>query len=327
MGIKKLKILSINCGIGAFEQGLNNLSIQYEIINFIEKSKLAAKVYSKIHNISIDKNLKSIDELNIQQLPQDIDILFYFFDYKDILTFTNVENELTKILKIIDYCKPKYCITENVKQLLDDKYQSSFRNLTNKLRNAGYDNIFRILNAVDFGVPQNKKRMFLVSINKEHSKTFYFPKNRQKVKFQDFFDFDKNNHLFINDIRKENIINRFLSNFDTKIKYNYPIIFDDYNNRIKKNQEEFGTLTTNIGEKTPRNGMKLIFKINNNWQVRPIASEEAWQLIGFNKTTHDSATAICTEKQLFTIIKDLPIIPIIEDIYKILLKDDIDVFY
>ena len=71
--------------------------------------------------------------------------------------------------KIIEIKKPKYLLMENVKALLSKKFLSQFNEWCEYLENLGYTNYYKVLNAKDFGIPQNRERVFVVSILGEHS--------------------------------------------------------------------------------------------------------------------------------------------------------------
>ena len=77
--------------------------------------------------------------------------------------------------KIIEYCKPKYLLLENVKNLVGKKFKSQFDEWLEYLESLGYTSYWKVLNAKDYGVPQNRERVFVVSILGEH-KPYEFPK-------------------------------------------------------------------------------------------------------------------------------------------------------
>ena len=78
-------------------------------------------------------------------------------------------------LKILMVKKPKYSIIENVKGLTNKKNKKNFEQILKDLENAGYKNYWKILNAKDFGVPQNRERIFIVSIRNDVKQDFKFP--------------------------------------------------------------------------------------------------------------------------------------------------------
>ena len=82
--------------------------------------------------------------------------------------------------KIIEIKKPKYLLMENVKALLSKKFLSQFNEWCEYLENLGYTNYYKVLNAKDFGIPQNRERVFMVSVLGDIN--FEFPKEHQLKK-------------------------------------------------------------------------------------------------------------------------------------------------
>ena len=83
---------------------------------------------------------------------------------------------LFEALRIIKTKKPKYAIAENVKNLVGKKFKADFDNMLNILDSYGYNSYWQVLNAKDYGIPQNRERVFVVSIRKDiDDGTFKFP--------------------------------------------------------------------------------------------------------------------------------------------------------
>lgn len=79
-------------------------------------------------------------------------------------------------LRIIEETQPRVAIAENVKNLTGKKFAGQFKLVLESLKQAGYNNYWQVLNAKDFGVPQNRERVFIVSIRKDvDNGTFKFP--------------------------------------------------------------------------------------------------------------------------------------------------------
>ena len=184
-----IKLLSLFSGIGAFEKALTNLGVQYEVVNYCEIDKYASKSYSAIHGIPESKNLWDITKVDVLNLPKDIDLLTYGFPCQDISLagkqtgMFNEDGTLTrsglffKALDIIEYVKPKIAIAENVKALTSKKFTEEFKIVLDSLEKAGYHNYWQVLNAKDYGMPQNRERVFIVSIRKDIDHyMFEFPK-------------------------------------------------------------------------------------------------------------------------------------------------------
>ena len=80
-------------------------------------------------------------------------------------------------LRIIEETKPRVAIAENVKNLTGKKFKPQFDIVLKSLEDAGYNNYWQVLNAKDYGIPQNRERVFIISIRKDiDNGGFKFPK-------------------------------------------------------------------------------------------------------------------------------------------------------
>lgn len=209
--MEPIRVLSLFSGIGAFEKALTRLGIPFEIINYCEIDPYPSKAYSIIHNIPEEKNLWDVKKIDLKKLP-DFDLLTWGFPCTDVSVAGKSEglklkcNDCGKefnLAELIDgscpYClsgnvesntrsglyfegykvllakKPKYSVIENVKGLINKKNKKSFQQILKDLEDAGYNNYWKVLNAKDFGVPQNRERVFIVSIRKDIKQDFEFP--------------------------------------------------------------------------------------------------------------------------------------------------------
>ena len=192
-----LKLLSLFTGIGAFEKALENLKINYELIGFSEIDKFAIKSYCTIHNVPEYKNLGDVKKINIDKLP-DFDIMTWGFPCQDISiagrmkgiqegTRSGLYSEGYRILKSK---KPKYSIIENVKNLTSQRFKIQFDSILNDIKELGYTNYWKVLNAKDYGVPQNRERVFIVSIRNDIDRnSFIFPSPVElKLKLKDVLE-------------------------------------------------------------------------------------------------------------------------------------------
>lgn len=181
-----MQIASLFTGIGAWEKALTNLNIQYEMQFFCELDKYAIESYCKIHNETPDKNIGDITKVNYDSLPG-IDLLCYSPPCQSfsIAGKRGGLNDTRGTLffnasKVIESCKPKYAIMENVKGLLSDDNGQTIETIMITLDLLGYNNYMKVLNAKDYGIPQNRERVFIVSIRKDiDDLTFSFPKKQE----------------------------------------------------------------------------------------------------------------------------------------------------
>ncbi len=92
-------------------------------------------------------------------------------------------------LKVIRTKKPKYFILENVKGLVNHDSGNSFKTILNCLNLLKiYDIYYKVLNTKDYGIPQNRERIFIIGINKSLKQKFEFPKKKKMKDIKSFID-------------------------------------------------------------------------------------------------------------------------------------------
>ena len=92
-------------------------------------------------------------------------------------------------IRIVEELKPKYVIWENVKNLLSKKHRHNFDTYLETMTQLGYMNYYQVLNAKDYGIPQNRERVFTVSIRSDIDTGFTFPEKQElKLKLKDMLE-------------------------------------------------------------------------------------------------------------------------------------------
>ena len=108
-----------------------------------------------------------------------------------------------------NYGLPQYMLMENVPQVVSKDNIALFSEWTEFLQGLGYDNYYQILNAKDFGVPQNRERCFMVSILQSENKAFEFPKPRPLDKrLKDVLEEQVDEKYYINNAKAQELINK-----------------------------------------------------------------------------------------------------------------------
>lgn len=182
-----MKLLSLFSGIGAFEKALKNLGVSFELVGFSEIDKYAVKSYCAVHGVDPSLNLGDITKIDEKTLPK-VDLITYGFPCQDISLagkqkgLFNEDGTQTRsglffeALRIIEATQPRVAIAENVKNLVGKKFRPQFELVLGALNQAGYNNYWKVLNAKDYGIPQNRERVFIVSIRKDiDDGSFSFP--------------------------------------------------------------------------------------------------------------------------------------------------------
>lgn len=221
-----MKVLSLFSGIGAFEKALSELEIPFDLVGYCEIDKNASKSYSAIHIVPESMNLGDITKVDTDKLPKDIDLLTYGFPCQDISNagkmkgFQNPDGTRTRsglffeALRIIEATKPKVAIAENVKMLTSKKFATEFQIVLDSLEQAGYNNYFKVLNAKDHGIPQNRERVFIVSIRKDvDTGSFVFPESIPlNLRLKDVLESEVDEKYFIKaELKRKLVIDKNLT--------------------------------------------------------------------------------------------------------------------
>jgi len=184
-----IKVLSLFSGIGAFERACCRIGLDWELVNYCEIDRWASLSYSMVNQCSESLNLRDVRTVNAETVrDRQVDLITYGFPCQDISIagkqqgFVNDSGESTRsglffeALRIIKELRPRYAIAENVKALTSSKFKNEFATVLSSLEAAGYNNYWRVLNAKDYGIPQNRERVFIVSIRRDVDEgDFQFP--------------------------------------------------------------------------------------------------------------------------------------------------------
>lgn len=175
-------------GIGAQEAAFKRLGLDFEVVGISEIDKYAIQSYEAINGPT--RNYGDITQ--IERLDY-ADLWTYSFPCQSLSQaskqegFYKADGSLTRsgLLKHVERLltesvlfgtQPKYLLLENVKALVSKKFKPDFLKWLNKLEQLGYNNYWQVLNAKDYGIPQNRERVFVVSIRKDiDTKGYKFP--------------------------------------------------------------------------------------------------------------------------------------------------------
>lgn len=176
-----IKVFEAFAGYGSQSMALRRLGIDFEVVGISEIDKYAIQAYMAVHGDT--PNYGDISKIDWSSVP-DFDFLTYSLPCTDISTAGQQKglaegsgtrsSLLWECCKAIEAKRPKYLLMENVKNLVSKKFTPYLKEWLRFLEGQGYSNYTKVLNAKDFGVPQNRERVFMVSILGEAS--FHFPK-------------------------------------------------------------------------------------------------------------------------------------------------------
>lgn len=183
--------------------------------NDIEKYWLACKLTYNLGDINKIEFLSYADLWTISFCCQDISVAGKMRGLKpDSGTRSSLLWENIRLLKRAkdDGTLPKYLMFENVKNLVSKKFFDDFNNLLEVLNELGFNSYWKVLNAKDCGIPQNRERVFVISIRKDiDNDTYDFPKPFDTgIRLKDVLDKEVDEKYYLS----KNIQERFVMNIE-----------------------------------------------------------------------------------------------------------------
>lgn len=179
----RFTFVDLFAGIGGFRLALENLGGR--CLGYSEIDQEAINVYKKNFISCLNQDEKNFGDITkLSHFPFEVDILVGgvpcqpwsiagnsggFNDPRGRLWFD--------VIRVVENNKPKAFLFENVKGLTDPRHRKSFELIIHKLKNAGYEVKYQMLNSYDFGLPQDRDRIFIVGVRDdlERCKHFTFP--------------------------------------------------------------------------------------------------------------------------------------------------------
>lgn len=199
-----MKIGTLFSGIGAWEKALIDLKIDFDLKFFCEVDKYSVKSYCSIFNEDESKNLGDITKVDVDKVDN-VDVIFYsppcqafsvagnqkgFEDKRGVLFFD--------AFRIIKAKMPKIAIMENVKGLTGKKFKEEFAEMLRCLEEIGYTNSWKVLNSKNYGIPQNRERVFVVSILNRNE--FEFPEGEElKLRLKDMLEDEVDEKYYVSE--------------------------------------------------------------------------------------------------------------------------------
>lgn len=177
-----MKFLDLFAGIGGFRLGME--SADHECIGFCEIDKFARASYKSIHNTEGEIELHDITEVTEEEIRNigQVDVICGGFPCQAFSIagarrgFEDTRGTLFfEIARFASILKPKYLFLENVKGLLNHDKGNTFETILSALDELGYDVEWQMLNSKNFGVPQNRERVFIIGHSRRYRSRFLFP--------------------------------------------------------------------------------------------------------------------------------------------------------
>ena len=308
-----LKLLELFGGIGSPRKALVNLGVDHKSIDYVEIDDKAVKTYNAIFNS--DYEAKSVEGYSLE-VDEPLDVLVHGSPCQDFSiagkqlggnaedgTRSSLLFETIEVVKNLGGNKPKIVIWENVKNVLSKKMKPAFDKYLQEMEQLGYSNAYEVLNAKDFGIPQARERIFVVSVLGDNQ--FIFD-NLEKKKMKD--------------------INLFLENeVNDRYTITQPSMLAKINatgTRTLKPVKDYVWTITTKQLRCPNSGIVSI----GNGQYRLLTERECWRLMGFSDEDFDNAEKAHPRRQnylngtLYHQSGNSIVVDVLEAIFKELLK-------
>ena len=274
----KIKVFEAFAGYGGASFGLKKSKIEHEVIGFSEFDKYAAAIF-ELNHPGIN-NLGDITQINPKMMP-DFDLFTGGFPCQPFSSAGLGKGELdirgTLFYDVIRICKekkPQHILLENVKGLTTKRHKETFEKILSELKKIGYDVHWKVLNSKDYGIPQNRERLWIYGFKGSLKKDFTLepPKQNLKGRFKDFLDKKPESDLYLN----EKQISRLIEIHKVDFNVNESLCLDIYNKKVRHDG-----ISITITE-PHHNSLRVIEKPKNGkFIVRKLSKTEHFRLMGF----------------------------------------------
>ena len=284
--IEEINVLELFGGIGAIRKAFIRQKIPHRIVDYVEVDKNCVKSYNALYGA----DFKPQDIVKYHPPDERIDFVMHGSPCQDFSRSGlkkggekgsgTRSSLLFETIRIIEEMKenPKVVLWENVKGVLDKNMRASFFHYLKEMERLGYESKYKILNAMDFGIPQNRKRIFVVSILGQNDFDF---ETLKKAETRSIDDFLQKGVSDLYEVRQESML-RYLSgnpknkNFKGRLK-----IIDKYAYTISTKQV-----------RVPNSGLVDI----GNGKYRYLTERECLRLMGFDDEDFDNIRAIYSKR-------------------------------
>lgn len=253
-----------------------SLKKRWELVNFCEFDKYATRSYCAIHNVDESKNLGDITKVDENELDdfnmicggspcQDFSVAGKQkgsvwtckecgHEYNPLTVHWNERDKcpncvsknidktrsslLVEYLRVVRANKPNFGIYENVKNIVGKQFKdTTFKLFTDELEEYGYNVYWKVLNAKNYGIPQNRERVYLLFIKKDlDNGKFKFPEPFDNgLRLKDLLEDEVDEKFYISDEKTKKFIKNLNTNDSDNVDMGSPKFIGNVN------REDFGT--------------------------------------------------------------------------------------
>lgn len=278
---RPIQILELFGGIGSPRVALRNIGVPVKAIDYVEIDEKAVRSYNAMFKKDLEYKTQSVVGWNLKP-----DILIHGSPCQDISvagkmlgadegsgTRSSLMWETINIIKQMGEWKPKYVIWENVKGVLSNSMKKNFDRYCYELELLGYTTNYEILNAMDFGLPQRRERVFTISVFGD-----------EKFNFHDLKKYEMKN---INTLleKDEDVDEKYTIRSPSMVKKIDPNMFDRGNLRKLSIIRDYAMTITTKQDRCPNSGIVK----RENGTYRLLTEKECWRLQGYSDEDFENA--------------------------------------
>lgn len=299
-----IQILELFGGIGSPRKALENLGIDVKAIDYVEIDEKAVRSYNAIFEKDLPYKIQSVCGYTLKP-----DILIHGSPCQDFSiagkqkgadpgteTRSSLMWETINIIEQMGTWKPRVVIWENVKNVLSKHMLHNFNQYLYEMERLGYTNNFEILNAMDFGLPQNRNRVFTISCLGGERFEFEKLKKRETKSLKEFLEKEVDESYMVTQPSVLSVIGKKGIKRATII-------------------EEFCYTITERQDRCPAQVLEV-----EKGKYRYLTDLECWRLQGYSDEDYKNAAKVNTKRALYKQAGNSIPVTIFEAIFEQLLK-------
>lgn len=303
-----LQILELFGGIGSPRIALKRLGIPTKSIDYVEIDQKAVNSYNAIFASELHYRTQSVVNWNLKP-----DILIHGSPCQDISiagkklgadkgsgTRSSLMWETLNIIEQMGMWRPRVVIWENVKSVLHKHMRANFNRYLEEMERLGYVNSFEVLDARDFGLPQNRQRVFTVSLLRNESFNFGILRKREMLSIKELLEVTVSDEYTITAPSMLKVIGKPLPGFN-----GYLPIIDKWSSTITTKQN-----------RCPNSGVVEL----GSGKFRLLTEKECWRLQGYTDAEFDAAASVNGKTALYMQAGNSIPVPIFESLFEVLVS-------
>ena len=280
-----IQILELFGGIGSPRIALRNLGVPVKAIDYVEIDEKAVRSYNAMFEKELEYKTQSVVGYNLKP-----DILIHGSPCQDFSiagkqkgadedseTRSSLMWETINIIKQMGEWKPKVVIWENVKNVLSKHMKHNFNRYLEELDKLGYTSNFKVLNAMDYGLPQDRDRVFVISCLDGTFFNFKTLEHKQMRNIKEFLE-DTREEKYI--VSQPSMIKKINSNDGS------------FGGRVQVIKDRCWTITTKQ-MRCPNSGVIDL----GDGRYRYLTERECWRLQGYSDEDFEAALKVHPGKE------------------------------